>query len=108
LIDCPLKAIKDTGNTLLAALDPFDSMGILDKYFLEADFSASSKALTGISEHLRETGACIYRSILIEGRTFGFRVVIRDIPGRKEAERIEEEYIRWHIEEYEKRPRGNR
>lgn len=28
-----LKAIKETGNELVAALDPYDSVGILDKYF---------------------------------------------------------------------------
>ncbi len=33
-----LKAIKDTGNTLVAALDPFDSVGIMDSYFPEAEF----------------------------------------------------------------------
>jgi UDP-N-acetyl-2-amino-2-deoxyglucuronate dehydrogenase len=33
-----LKAIKDTGNNLVAALDPFDSVGIMDSYFPEADF----------------------------------------------------------------------
>lgn len=33
-----LKAIKDTGNTLLAAYDPFDSVGIMDSYFPTADF----------------------------------------------------------------------
>jgi UDP-N-acetyl-2-amino-2-deoxyglucuronate dehydrogenase len=33
-----LKAIKDTGNTLLAAYDPFDSVGILDSYFPTCDF----------------------------------------------------------------------
>lgn len=33
-----LKAIKDTGNNLIAALDPFDSVGILDSYFPKADF----------------------------------------------------------------------
>lgn len=33
-----LKAIKDTGNDLVAALDPFDSVGIIDSYFPEADF----------------------------------------------------------------------
>lgn len=33
-----LKAIKDTGNNLIAALDPFDSVGILDSYFPNADF----------------------------------------------------------------------
>jgi UDP-N-acetyl-2-amino-2-deoxyglucuronate dehydrogenase len=33
-----MKAIKDTGNTLLAAYDKFDSVGILDSYFPEANF----------------------------------------------------------------------
>ena len=33
-----LKAIKDTGNNLLAALDKNDSVGILDSYFPQADF----------------------------------------------------------------------
>lgn len=32
------KAIKDTGNRLLAAYDPFDSVGIIDSYFPEASF----------------------------------------------------------------------
>lgn len=33
-----LKAIKDTQNNLLAALDRFDSVGIMDSYFPDADF----------------------------------------------------------------------
>lgn len=33
-----LKAIKDTNNELLAALDRFDSVGIIDSYFPNADF----------------------------------------------------------------------
>ena len=33
-----LKAIKDTGNNLVAALDKFDSVGIIDSFFPEADF----------------------------------------------------------------------
>ncbi len=33
-----LKAIKDTGNRLIAALDKHDNVGILDSYFPEADF----------------------------------------------------------------------
>ena len=33
-----LKAIKDTGNVLVAALDKNDSVGILDSYFPDADF----------------------------------------------------------------------
>lgn len=33
-----MKAIKETGNNLLAALDPYDGVGIMDSYFPEADF----------------------------------------------------------------------
>jgi len=33
-----LKAIKDTNNNLIAALDRFDSVGIMDSYFPNADF----------------------------------------------------------------------
>lgn len=33
-----MKAIKDTGNNLLAAYDKFDSVGVIDSYFPNADF----------------------------------------------------------------------
>lgn len=33
-----LKAIKDTGNRLVAAVDPHDSVGIIDSYFPNASF----------------------------------------------------------------------
>ena len=33
-----MKAIKDTNNSLVAALDTFDSVGIIDNYFPNADF----------------------------------------------------------------------
>lgn len=33
-----LQAIQDTGNTLVAAVDPHDSVGIIDRYFPEASF----------------------------------------------------------------------
>lgn len=33
-----MKAIKETGNELLAAFDPNDSVGIIDSYFPDADF----------------------------------------------------------------------
>ena len=33
-----MRAIKDTGNNLVAALDKCDSVGIIDSYFPEADF----------------------------------------------------------------------
>ncbi|MDZ7317127.1 MAG: Gfo/Idh/MocA family oxidoreductase [candidate division KSB1 bacterium] len=33
-----MQAIKETGNLLICALDPADSVGILDRYFEEVDF----------------------------------------------------------------------
>ncbi len=33
-----MRAIKDTGNELICALDPYDGVGIMDSYFPEADF----------------------------------------------------------------------
>jgi UDP-N-acetyl-2-amino-2-deoxyglucuronate dehydrogenase len=33
-----LKAIKETGNDLICALDPFDSVGLMDSFFPRADF----------------------------------------------------------------------
>ncbi|MCU4175100.1 Gfo/Idh/MocA family protein [Carboxylicivirga sp. N1Y90] len=33
-----LKAIKETGNQLIAAVDPYDGVGIMDSYFPNADF----------------------------------------------------------------------
>ncbi len=33
-----MKAIRETGNTLVAALDPYDGVGIMDSYFPNADF----------------------------------------------------------------------
>jgi len=33
-----LKAIKDTGSNLVAAVDPFDSVGVLDRYFDDVDY----------------------------------------------------------------------
>lgn len=33
-----LKAIKETGNNLVAAVDPFDSVGIMDSYFPNCSF----------------------------------------------------------------------
>ena len=33
-----MKAIKETGNELVAVLDPFDSVGIIDSFFPNADF----------------------------------------------------------------------
>lgn len=44
-----MKAIKETGHTMIAAMDKNDSVGIMDSYFPEADFLLNLNDLTGIS-----------------------------------------------------------
>ena len=44
-----MKAIRETGNELVAALDPNDSVGIIDSYFPDATSSPSSSASTATS-----------------------------------------------------------
>jgi UDP-N-acetyl-2-amino-2-deoxyglucuronate dehydrogenase len=51
-----LKAIKDTNNTLLAALDKFDSVGIMDSYFPNADFFVEFERFDRHIEKLRRNG----------------------------------------------------
>lgn len=48
-----LKAIKDTGNNLLAAMDPHDSVGILDQYFPDASFFVEFERFDRHLEKLR-------------------------------------------------------
>ena len=51
-----MKAIKDTGNVLVAALDKFDSVGILDSYFPNADFFTEFERFDRHIEKLRREG----------------------------------------------------
>jgi UDP-N-acetyl-2-amino-2-deoxyglucuronate dehydrogenase len=51
-----MKAIKDTGNNLLAALDKHDSVGILDSYFPEADFFTEFERFDRHIEKLKRLG----------------------------------------------------
>jgi len=48
-----LKAIKDNGGNLVAALDKFDSVGIMDSYFPEADFFVEFERFDRHIEKLR-------------------------------------------------------
>ena len=52
-----LKAIKDTGNVVVAALDKNDSVGIIDSYFPEADFFTEFERFDRHLELLRREGA---------------------------------------------------
>lgn len=51
-----LKAIKDTDNNLLAALDRFDSVGVLDSYFPNADFFVEFERFDRHIEKLKRSG----------------------------------------------------
>lgn len=51
-----LQAIKDTGNNLIAALDPFDSVGILDRYFPQTDFFVEFERFDRHIEKLKRDG----------------------------------------------------
>lgn len=52
-----MKAIKDTGNNLVAALDKNDSVGIIDSYFPEADFFTEFERFDRHVDKLRRNGA---------------------------------------------------
>jgi UDP-N-acetyl-2-amino-2-deoxyglucuronate dehydrogenase len=51
-----MKAIKDTANVLVAAYDPFDSVGIMDSYFPNAAFFTEFERFDRHVEKLRRTG----------------------------------------------------
>jgi UDP-N-acetyl-2-amino-2-deoxyglucuronate dehydrogenase len=54
-----MKAIKDTGNNLLAAIDKHDSVGILDSYFPDADFFTEFERFDRHVEKLKRQGTKI-------------------------------------------------
>jgi UDP-N-acetyl-2-amino-2-deoxyglucuronate dehydrogenase len=54
-----MKAIKDTGNNLLAALDKHDSVGIMDSYFPDAAFFIEFERFDRHVEKLRRDGTKI-------------------------------------------------
>ncbi len=60
-----LKAIKETGNNLIAAMDKFDSVGIMDSYFPQSDFFVEFERFDRHLERLsRERGVQLdYTSI---------------------------------------------
>ena len=51
-----LKAIKETGNELVAAMDPSDSVGIMDSYFPRADFFTEFERFDRHIDKLRRKG----------------------------------------------------
>ena len=59
-----MKAIKDTGNNLVAALDPFDSVGVLDSYFPKAEFFTQPEVFEQFVDDSRRAGKALdYLSI---------------------------------------------
>ena len=60
-----MKAIKETENNLLAALDPYDGIGIMDSYFPEAEFFTEFERFDRfVDKWRRDTGRKIdYMSI---------------------------------------------
>jgi len=51
-----MKAIRDTGNNLLVATDPFDSVGILDRYFYNVAYFKEFERFDRHIEKLRRRG----------------------------------------------------
>jgi UDP-N-acetyl-2-amino-2-deoxyglucuronate dehydrogenase len=51
-----MKAIKDTGNNLIAAIDPYDCVGILDSYFPDANFFVETERFDRHLDKLRRKG----------------------------------------------------
>ncbi len=54
-----MRAIKDTGNNLIAAFDPNDSVGIIDSYFPNADFFTEFERFDRHIEKLKRKGTHI-------------------------------------------------
>ncbi|PZX54206.1 Gfo/Idh/MocA family protein [Algoriphagus chordae] len=50
-----MKAVKDTGNVLLAAYDKFDSVGVMDSHFPDADFFTEFERFDRHVEKLKRT-----------------------------------------------------
>lgn len=51
-----LRAIRDTGNNLIAAVDPHDSVGVLDQYFENVSFFTEFERFDRHIEKLRRLG----------------------------------------------------
>ena len=54
-----LKAIKETGNNLIAAYDPYDGVGIMDSFFPKADFFTEFERFDRHIEKIKRDGVNI-------------------------------------------------
>ncbi|MEL6591853.1 MAG: Gfo/Idh/MocA family oxidoreductase [Bacteroidota bacterium] len=52
-----LQAIKETGNELIAAMDPHDSVGILDRYFTDVSFFSEFERFDRHLERIKRDGS---------------------------------------------------
>ena len=51
-----MKAMKDTGNKLVVAFDPYDGVGVMDSYFPEADYFVEFERFDRHVDKLRRKG----------------------------------------------------
>lgn len=54
-----MEAIRDTGNDLIAALDPNDSVGVIDSFFPQADFFTEFERFDRHIDKLRRSGKAL-------------------------------------------------
>jgi len=54
-----MKAIQETGNELLAVLDPYDNVGIIDSYFPKADYFREFERFDRHIDKLKRNGTSI-------------------------------------------------
>jgi len=54
-----MRAIKETGNVLMAALDPSDNVGVIDSYFPNADFFIEFERFDRHIDKLRRKGELV-------------------------------------------------
>ena len=54
-----MKAIKETGNNLIAAFDPFDSVGVIDSQFPKADFFVEYERFDRHLDKIKRAGSSL-------------------------------------------------
>ncbi len=59
-----MKAIKETGNNLIAAYDPYDGIGIIDSYFPKAEFFTELEKFEDYLESFRRKESLDYVGIM--------------------------------------------
>ena len=59
-----MKAIKETGNNLVAAFDPYDGIGIMDSHFPEAEFFTELERFEDFLERFRRKNSIDYIGIM--------------------------------------------